>query len=62
MIEQANDYVTDQLNGNKLMEDKMVKIIDAIRLYHQYINRKQTFLHKKNIISNMSQAIVNHSK
>jgi hypothetical protein len=61
MVELAIEYVTGQLNGNKLIEDKLIKVIDGLRLYHQYVNRKQTFLHKKNIINNMKEAILHHA-
>jgi len=62
MVELAIEYVTGQLNGNKLIEDKLIKVVDGLRLYHQYVNKKQAFLHKIKLQKNMLEAITNHAK
>jgi membrane protein DedA with SNARE-associated domain len=62
MVELTIEYVTGQLNGNKLIEDKLIKVMDGLRLYHQYVNRKQAFLHKKTMINNMREAVLNQTK
>ena len=54
-IDLAVDYIILQLNGNRLVEDKLLKIVDSVRIFYQYINRKGHIVHKRNIITNLKK-------
>lgn len=54
-IDMAMDYIVSQLNGNRLVEDKLLKVVDSVRIFYQYINKMGHILHKRNAISNLKK-------
>jgi hypothetical protein len=51
----AVEYIIFQLNGNRLVEEKLLKVVDSLRIFYQYINRKSHIVHKRNTISNLKK-------
>jgi hypothetical protein len=43
------------INGNKIQEDKMVKVLDCLRYFFSYFNRKCKIIHKKVHLNNLKQ-------
>ena len=35
------------LNGNRLVEEKLVKIVDTVRIVEGFVNRKREIMHQK---------------
>lgn len=48
-------YITSQLNGNRLIEDRLLKAVDSARLFYQYINKKSQILHKRKVIDHLKK-------
>ena len=46
-------YITKQLEGNKAVEDRLIKVIDSLKLFYQYVNRRCQMVHKADILSNL---------
>ena len=68
IIDITADYVLSFLNGNRLVEERMLKIVDGIKIFTRYVNRKISILHKAKVTENIKKyyemvtsASINHT-
>lgn len=48
-------YISLLLDGNRVIEDKVIKSIDSLRLFYIYFNRKCKMVHKKTCLANLKK-------
>jgi hypothetical protein len=54
MVDLLAEYILQVMGGNKLIEDKLVKVVDAGRFLMAFLNRKVHIKHRPNIIRNLA--------
>lgn len=55
MINLTSQYINLILDGNKMLEDKLIKVIDCLRTFYMYFNKKCKMVHKKVRIANLQK-------
>ena len=55
MIDLTVVYINLLNNGNKVLEDKLVKALDCLRYFYVYFNKKCKFTHQKVHLFNLNQ-------
>jgi hypothetical protein len=55
MINLLTQYINQILDGNKILEDKLIKVIDCLRTFYMYFNKKCKITHKKVRMDNLQQ-------
>ena len=53
MMDLMVDYIMMQLNGNRLVEDRLLKVVEGVRLFNRYINLKAPIRHKLRVSNNL---------
>lgn len=55
MVDLTIIYINLLNNGNKVLEDKLVKALDCLRYFYVYFNKKCKFTHQKAHLFNLNQ-------
>jgi len=55
IIDNSIHYIHQLLGGNKIMEDRLIKNIDCLRVFYFYFNKKCRMIHKVVILSNLKK-------
>lgn len=55
LVDFAIDYINIVLNGNKIIEDKLIKAIDCLRTFYSFFNKRCKMTHKATCIKNLQK-------
>jgi hypothetical protein len=53
IVDMSISFIKKMINGNKVLEDKLVKAFDCLRSFYIYFNRKSKIIHQKQHINNL---------